>query len=210
MSRAGVAVRPIAIATGFVVLDEFLAPAELNELTQYVLQHESEFRVSEVISPGVPGGSVDYDQRRSRVLMDPGKHGTVLTDRLLVALPRLLDQLAVEQFAISRIEAQITASNQGDYFRWHTDNGAEMIASRQVTFVYFFHREPKAFRGGELRIYEAAPHRGSQAASFDSIVPEQNQLVVFRSSLAHEITPVECPTAALADSRFTVNGWLHR
>jgi Rps23 Pro-64 3,4-dihydroxylase Tpa1-like proline 4-hydroxylase len=110
------------------------------------------------------------------------------------------------------VEAQITASNHGDFFRCHTDNGASDIASRDVTFVYFFHREPRAFHGGELRIYESRPQRDGlrSAPSYHSIIPEQNQMVVFPSCLAHEITPVECPSGLFADSRFTVNGWLHR
>jgi SM-20-related protein len=42
------------------------------------------------------------------------------------------------------------------------------------------------------------------------IVPQPNQIVFFPCSLLHEITPVECPSRAFADSRFTLNGWLHK
>jgi Rps23 Pro-64 3,4-dihydroxylase Tpa1-like proline 4-hydroxylase len=86
------------------------------------------------------------------------------------------------------------------------------VASREVTFVYFFHREPRQFSGGELRIYDSAPenHSHRAMASYRTIVPEQNQLVLFASGLSHEITPVECPSGKFADSRFTVNGWLHK
>jgi Rps23 Pro-64 3,4-dihydroxylase Tpa1-like proline 4-hydroxylase len=41
-------------------------------------------------------------------------------------------------------------------------------------------------------------------------VPQQNQIVFFPCSVLHEITPVECPSRAFADSRFTLNGWLHK
>src|ERR1700733_473422 len=47
-----------------VILDEFLTPTELNTLSQYVLEHEMQFEMSEVIAPGVTGGAVDYDHRR--------------------------------------------------------------------------------------------------------------------------------------------------
>ena len=33
------------------VLDEFLAPQELEELTRFTLEHEADFNVSEVVSP---------------------------------------------------------------------------------------------------------------------------------------------------------------
>ena len=113
---------------------------------------------------------------------------------------------------IARIESQITASNHGDYFRWHCDDSQPEIASREITFVYFFHREPKAFRGGELRIYDSRWENGEYVSTgnYQIIVPGQNQVVFFPSSLLHEITPVECSSRAFADSRFTVNGWFHR
>jgi SM-20-related protein len=195
-----------------VLLDEFLAPAELYALLQDTLQREIEFQVSEVVSPGVTGGSVDYETRRSRVLLTVNKQQQMVLDRLLACLPRVLARLRHDPFPVSRVECQVTASNHGDFFRWHSDNGQEEIASREITFVYFFHREPKQFRGGELRIYDSRWENNMYVptANYRAIVPEQNQAVLFWSSLAHEITPIECPGGAFADSRFTLNGWFHR
>lgn len=193
------------------VFNEFLAPAELDALTRFTLERETQFQLSEVISPGI-GGVVDFEQRRSRVLMDLGEHKDVLVNRLRTIFPRILRMLDHAPFAIARAEAQITASNHGDFFRSHSDNAQEQVASREITFVYFFHREPKKFSGGELRIYDSRWENNSYVptANCHAIVPEQNEMVLFNSSLAHEITPVECSTGAFSDGRFTVNGWLHR
>jgi hypothetical protein len=195
-----------------VVLDEFLTLAELNALRQYVLDQEMGFAISEVLSPGIPGGSVDYQQRRSRVLMDLGGHERAILDRLLTCLPRVLQKWGRDQFPISHVETQATASNHGDFFACHSDNGAEVVATREITFVYFFHREPKQLSGGELRIHDS--RRGNDnyipTANYRTIVPEQNQLVLFSSGLSHEITPVDCPSGQFADSRFTINGWIHK
>ena len=195
-----------------VVLDEFLTPAELNTLRQYVLEQEPRFEISEILSPGLTGGAVDYDHRRSRVLMDMGGHERAIVNRLVTCLPRVLQKWGRDPFPIARIETQTTASNQGDFFHCHVDNGAEVVAAREITFVYFFHREPKPFRGGELRIYDSRRenHNYVPTGSYRTIVPEQNQLVLFPSGLWHEITPVDCPSRHFADSRFTVNGWIHR
>ena len=195
-----------------VVLEEFLTPTELNTLRQYVLEQEMSFAISEVLSPGVSGGAVDYERRRSRVLMDMGGRERVIVDRLLTCLPRVLQKWGRDPFPISRVEAQVTASNHGDFFQCHSDNGAEEVAAREITFVYFFHREPKQFAGGELRIYDSRRENDNYVptANYRTIVPEQNQLVVFASGLSHEITPVDCPSGQFADSRFTVNGWIHR
>lgn len=155
---------------------------------------------------------IDYDHRRSRVLMDLGKHEEIILDRIRGVLPRVLDQLGIEQFPLTQVEAQITASNDGDFFRAHSDDSEEIIASRRITFVYFFHSEPRQFEGGELRLHDAHGRGARQVStgSYQTVVPQQNQIVFFPCSLLHEITPVECRSRAFADSRFTLNGWLHK
>ena len=184
----------------------------MNEVIQYALAHEADFALSEVVAPGDGGSGIDYEYRRSRVLMDLGAHQTLILNRIQAALPLVMQKLGSEVFPITRIEAQMTASNDGDFFRHHNDNGQDEIASRELTFVYFFHREPKAFQGGELRLYDSRLENGEYCSTgqYQTIVPEQNQIVFFPSSLLHEITPVQCPSRAFADSRFTVNGWFHR
>jgi len=201
---------PESVRAQCVVLDEFLAPQELDELMRYTLQHESEFQVSEVVSAS--GDAVDYDHRRSHILLDLGKHHNVILDRIRSVLPQVLQQLGMEEFPVSREETQITSSNDGDYFHMHSDDGQGPIASRKLTFVYFFHREPRAFSGGELRLHDGVleGNRYVSAGSYQTIVPQQNQIVFFPCSLPHEITPVQCPSQAFADSRFTVNGWLRQ
>ncbi len=195
-----------------VILDEFLAPAELNTLLQHVLAHEADFQSSEVVFPGVAGGMVDHDHRRSRILTQPNGHEAVVVDRIRPSWTRILSKLKHAPFVSSGVEAQITASNDGDFFRWHSDNAQEVSAPREITFVYFFHREPKSFHGGELRIYDSSWENGGYVPmnNYRTVVPQQNQIVLFASSLAHEITPVVCSSRAFADSRFTVNGWFHK
>ncbi len=208
--RVGVLDQPELLRAQCVVLDEFLAPRELQELTSYVLQHEPDFSASEVISP--VGGVVDYEHRRSKVLMDLGPHQDVVLERIKQVLPAVFRKLGMEERLITKTEFQVTASNDGDFFRMHADNAHEEIASRYLTFVYFFHREPKQFEGGELRIHDSRLQGGSYASAgtYQTIVPQQNQIVFFPCELMHEITPVECPSGAFADSRFTLNGWLHQ
>ncbi|HZQ24185.1 MAG TPA: 2OG-Fe(II) oxygenase [Terriglobales bacterium] len=214
LEQASVAVltEPEFLGSQFIVLDEFLMPQELAELTSYALQREADFVVSEVVAPGAGDSAIDYEHRRSRVLMDLGDHGDILVNRINQCMPLVLQKLGRSTFPVTRVEAQMTASNDGDYFRHHSDNGQGEIATRELTFVYFFHREPKAFEGGELRIYDTQMVNGEYLSTgrYKTIVPGQNQIVLFPSSLLHEITPVQCPSRAFADSRFTLNGWFHR
>ena len=212
--------RPAELPAKCVVLDEFLAPAELANLTRFVLEHEADFTASTVVSPraqegevnGEISGVINYDHRRSRVLMDLAQHQDVMLDRIKSVLPLVLDQLGMEEFAIADAEAQVTASNDGDFFHFHSDNGSERVASRHLTFVYFFHREPRQFEGGELRIHDSRLQDGVYVSegSYQTIVPQQNQIVFFPCELLHEITPVNCSSQLFADGRFTLNGWLRR
>ena len=132
--------------------------------------------------------------------------------RIKAVLPQVLDKLGMEEFSIADVEAQVTASNDGDFFHFHSDNGSDRVASRHLTFVYFFHREPRQFEGGELRIHDARLEEGTYVSegSYQTIVPQQNQIVFFPCELLHEITPVNCASQLFADSRFTLNGWLRQ
>ena len=214
VSRASTAVaeRPEKLPARCVVLDEFLAPQELEQLTRFTLEREADFHTSEVLSPQAEGGMVNYDHRRSRVLMDLGHHQDLMLERIQTVLPEVLKKLDMDDFSIAAIEAQITASNDGDFFHFHSDNGSDRVASRYLTFVYFFHREPQPFEGGELRVHDAHLEGNEYVSegSYQSIVPRQNQIVFFPCQLMHEITEVKCPSQRFADSRFTVNGWLRR
>jgi Rps23 Pro-64 3,4-dihydroxylase Tpa1-like proline 4-hydroxylase len=215
-TSAAVADRPAVLPAQCVVLDEFLSPQELEELTCFTLEHEADFSASEVVSPSADdvgvGGIVNYEHRRSRVLMDLDRHEDLMLNRIKAALAQILDRLGMEEFSITRVETQITASNDGDFFHFHSDNGSDRVASRYLTFVYFFHREPRQFEGGELRIHDARLENGAYVSegSYQTIIPRQNQIVFFPCELMHEITPVNCGSQHFADSRFTLNGWLRR
>ncbi len=211
-TSAAVAERPSSLPARCVVLDEFLAPQELEELMRFTVERESAFSASEVVSPSADGGIVNYDHRRSRVLTDLEHHEGVMVARIKAVLPQVLNKLGMEEFSIAQVEAQVTASNDGDFFHFHSDNGSDRVASRHLTFVYFFHREPRQFEGGELRIHDARLEDGAYISEgrYQTIVPQQNQIVFFPCELLHEITPVNCASQQFADSRFTLNGWLRR
>ena len=188
VSQANVALPLAAVLPAkCAVLDEFLAPQELEELTRFTLEHEADFRASEVVSPVADGGVVNYEHRRSRVLTDLAHLQDLFLKRIKNVFPSVLQELGMEEFSIVDWEVQVTASNDGDFFRFHSDNGSDRVASRQLTFVYFFHHEPRQFEGGELRIHDARLKEGDYVSegSYQTIVPRQNQIVFFPCELLH-------------------------
>jgi hypothetical protein len=194
---------------------DFLTKSELRGLTRFVLKHEPDFSESSVIPEGVPEGANDPGYRKSRVLYELGEYGPLIQDRLLALLPDALKLFNREPFALSHIDTQITASNDGDFFKVHQDNSMVEpldIPRREISFVHYFNSEPKAFRGGQLRFYDAdaGEYQTSDKARMITITPSQNTVVLFPSSYNHEVLPVRCPTRKFAHSRFTANGWLIR
>jgi Rps23 Pro-64 3,4-dihydroxylase Tpa1-like proline 4-hydroxylase len=197
--------------TPVVIFDEFLVAQELRELLEFTLTREPCFAHTEVIG-GNGEGRRDLDYRRSRVLFDLEGFDRVFSERLKTFMPRILTGLGIGPFDVSQIEIQLTGTNNSEFFRMHTDNDAPPVARRLITFVYFFHREPRAFSGGELRIHDSyrSADRTLASGPYRIVYPQQNQIVFFYSGTLHEILPVGCPTGQFADSRFTVNGWFHQ
>ena len=196
------------------VKHDFLPKRELHALRKYVLDHEGDFTPSTVISEG-PDSASDPSYRKSLVLYNLGEYTSVIQDRLLNLLPNVLTAFNREAFPISNVDIQVTASNDGDFFKVHQDNSSEDpvdIHRREISFVYYFHTEPKAFTGGQLKLYnsENGEVQAAKKKTAQTITPRQNALVLFPSSYDHEVLPVRCPSRKFVSSRFTVNGWIIR
>ena len=193
--------RSAATKPKFVLLEEFLFPDELSALLQYAISREPDFQAGTVIT-AESEGAVMLDHRRSRLLYELGPFLSLVTDRVRHFLDYTLQRLAHAPFPVLDIDAGLAASNDGDFFGPHRDVDAAN-STREISYVYYFHREPKAFSGGELRIYE----EGSW--NHDVIVPGQNFVVFFPAAAIHEVSVVHCPSRDFADSRFALNGWIH-
>ncbi|WP_327071204.1 2OG-Fe(II) oxygenase [Kitasatospora sp. NBC_01302] len=108
----------------------------------------------------------------------------------------------------------LNVHNDGDFYRPHQDTSAEFAPRRLLTFVYYLHRTPRPFDGGELRVFDAALplHTATtgdwRQQSWRDWEPEHDSIVFFRPTAWHEVRPVRCPSRQHADSRFAVNGWL--
>src|SRR5215813_10898657 len=160
------------------VKPDFLTKRELRALTKYVLEHEPDFTPSSVIPHEGPESSLDPSYRKSLVLYNLGEYTSLIQDRLLALLPNVLAAFKREAFPISYFDIQLTASNDGDFFKVHQDNSAAERNHREISFVYYFHAEPKAFTGGQLKLYNSqdgvVPQSKKKTAQ--TITPRQNTL----------------------------------
>ena len=190
-------------------IDHFLPPEEANRLLAFALEQDGVWAAS----PGT-GNTPEY-HRKSMVLnsFEKSEFAELLDNRVRAHLPELLREFKMFSFPVKGIESQLTASNDGDFFRIHSDWGViDGGKGRELTFVYFFYREPRPFIGGELVLYDGKIKKGTytNAGSYTVIEPRHNSIVFFSSACLHEILTIRCPSQAFQDSRFTVNGWVHR
>jgi SM-20-related protein len=204
-------------ASDLLLLEEFFAPAEVTRLWTYALDHQADFLASEVV--GDAAARRDEEFRRSRVLFDVAEIYPLVTERVLHVLPHVTERLSLAPFPVREIELQVTASNDSEWFKPHRDSDGGSggpVGDRELTFVYYCHREPHGFTGGALRMYGAfadVAQEGNHATvpgNSTLITPAQNSVVFFPSHYLHEVMPTYCPSGRFEDSRLTYNGWLHR
>ncbi len=170
--------------TPVVAFDEFLVAQEWAGLLQYTLRRGDEFTQAGVLDSR--GASrTDNDYRRSQVLYELDNFQNLFVDRIAGYLPHILARLHMPPFPVSRFEVQLTAISDGQFFKVHKDDDSDSVRTRAITFVYYFYREPKAFNGGALRLYDAQLDRhgkvsaGSQFqnhspdAESDRLLPER-------------------------------------
>jgi SM-20-related protein len=200
-----------ATDTGALVVDEFLPPQYVEPVMAWVIDQRHQFSPSKVMSPSATSGAEDAAFRRSKVMFQPGPVRELFERRLLTVVDSVRAALRLPHVPLAGIELQVTASNDGDFFRCHNDNAVTVVAARSLTFVYFLHREPKPYQGGHLTLYETTRQDGHALPGEElmDIKPVRNRMVFFPSHLMHEVRPVRCPSKAFADSRFTINGWYH-
>ncbi|WP_395828489.1 2OG-Fe(II) oxygenase [Elstera sp.] len=128
----------------------------------------------------------------------------------VIARANILPRLGLAPFAVGKRELQVTGHSDGGFFSVHSDASANPAApswARHLTFIYYFHRLPRRFSGGDLLLFDPP---GGGDLSFTRIDPTHNSLVLFQSRQMHTVTQIHSAATDPLDGRWTVNGWLHR
>ena len=201
--------------TPYLELDNFLTDEEHGRLLDFV-RSRSEFTAAHV---DLPDGTVDISDasfRRASVATPDDDFFAIFEDRLRAILPHARLETGVARFRLGTLERQVTAHHDGDFFGTHSDVGAtwQDSSGRRLSYVYYFHEQPRRFEGGELRLYDHRLNELGQleaAETFQTIEPADNSIVFFPSDALHEVRPVRVPgdPDAPGATRFTLTGWFH-
>ncbi|MDG1265217.1 MAG: 2OG-Fe(II) oxygenase, partial [Ilumatobacter sp.] len=193
----------------------FLTPDEHQSLLAFV-GSRSGFRAAHIDQPNGVSDTADESFRKASVATPDPDIAAMFESRLQAILPHARRETEVGYFRLGKLERQLTAHGDGDFFRMHSDLGAawQDSSSRRLSYVYYFHEQPRRFEGGELRIYDNRISDSGlleAAETFQTIEPKDNSIVFFPSDALHEVRPVHVPGECDVPgaTRFTLTGWFH-
>ena len=198
----------------FVWMTNFLDAGECDRLLALALHGRERFARSTVGAPS--SRRLDPEVRISLEADDRTMQAfrPWLVRKIRPLVPEVLARLRMEGIGRYRIEMAMRVYLTGGFYRAHSDAhihpGAPFHA-RKLSFVYFFHREPSRFSGGDLLLYDTDADAGVCSYDrFSRIVPLRNSIVFFPSICWHQVTPVRCETDDFGDGRWAVNGHVSR
>ncbi len=197
-------------AVPFMLLDDFLAPAQHAAVVDYFLEAVVDLIDASVVK--ADGLRVRDDAARSaRVAYEPATIKDWFVPLVAQHFEAAFQQFGIPAFVPAKLELQLTASFHGDFYRRHRDydpakpNGVE---TRRLSYVYYFRPPGGSFEEGLLRLYDWRPtDERATVLRYTAIEPLDNRLIIFPSHALHEVMPVRALSGRVEDGRFTLNGW---
>lgn len=191
----------------FVFIENFL-PAQFHRtLLPRVLAAPDE----DVVPSTVGKNEYNPDRRVSFTVGGLKEIQSQFWDYVAAALPSVCPRLHVPAFTVGKTEVRVRTYRAGNFFDVHRDNSIPETADRQVSFVYFFHRVPRQYTGGELLMLDtSADSLRYSITNFSRIIPTDNAIILFPSRFYHAVVPVECASSDPGDTRFVINGHIRR
>lgn len=195
-------------APKYAIIDHFLPDCLHAALLAYALANPAKFKPTSVRR--AEAGVIDPGVRQSLRCADKlGPHEAAFSAQIHARLPDLCAAIGIAPVDVTETELELAAHGDGGFYKVHFDTftqeaRAAARTDRVVSAVYYFHRQPKGFSGGDLQL-----HRFGGGLA-DRVEPRDNRLLAFASIAPHEVLPIACPSGEFADYRFAINCWLHR
>jgi len=189
---------------------QFLPRHERDALYTAACSNQAAFQRPGDAGPGVGGSrylSLDSSECDHPGVAHVRAACELLANRVLEILPSLFTVLDIEPFAVAEMPLTLVNGLDGHYGLPHADS----IDGRfKISLLYYFHKVPRAFQGGDLEFYAASPASPSDHSdeALSRIDQEDNLLIAFPSQMFHGITQVRCDSDDFADGRFAVVSFL--
>ena len=194
--------------TPFVYIENFLSDSEQEQIWNLVNINQTQFKHSQLGDE-----NTDTEYRKSHVLSQKELKPITswFSEKLDTILPSIFERLQMEPFNVNQKEIQLTVHKNKAFYKVHTDSADEdYYKNRHLTFVYYFHKLPKLFEGGEILLFDTDTINNSYTTQHTKITPSNNSIIFFPSNYYHQVTPVHLKSNKLKNGRFTINGWVHK
>lgn len=192
--------------SGVAIFDDFLGDEAARALLDFALANEAGFASSTIVAKG--DDEVYSDIRRSLTFRgDWDALRAHFRAAVFARMEEILAATGIANWEPKTTQIDLAAHRDGDFYRTHIDTligEAKAQSVRMISSVYYYHRRPKGFSDGELRI------RDIMSDEEMLITPKHDRLVVFASMLPHEVLPIRIAGNAFEDARFSVNCWINR
>ena len=145
-----------------------------------------------------------HENRNSLSLVDDpdvARISGAIESHITAGLDSILDALQEPPFRVGATTSSCVCFRDGSYFRPHNDTLKYRAGKRRLTWVYYLNSEPKRFGGGDLVLDRPDLDR-------TVLEPAHGKIVVFRSALSHEVTPVTLSPDDFGDARFSITGFI--
>lgn len=179
----------------------------VERLLAFAMTREAEFSDTRIGKQA----KLDKAIRSSRVCGDFGPLQQELEGHFTGKMAAAVSVLGLSAFELEGLSMELVAHGDGDFYHRHIDTfvGTERSDTERVlTGVYYFHGRPKAFEGGELRLFSPLPPE--EGGSYVDIAPLNDRLVLFPAWVPHAVRRTSCPGGGFAQSRFAINCWYRR
>ena len=191
--------------TPFVHRADFLPRQRCGELLALAIASRAQFEPA-LFTKEMQQTLTETDSSRGKFVVDPriveAQVRPWFEARLHGAFAEALPRLRMRRLAKYWVEMAMSACHGGRSFSKHRDNGGN-FHTRLLNFIYYFHRQPKRFAGGDLLLYD-----GDGTGAFTRIECQHNSIVFFPAACIHQVAAFERDVADFGDGRFAVYGWL--
>ncbi|MEM7212462.1 MAG: 2OG-Fe(II) oxygenase, partial [Pseudomonadota bacterium] len=124
------------------------------------------------------------------------------------ALPQIIRALDLPGFEVGEIRITMSVTRNGGFGKPHRD---DVNSGAMISFLYYFHSEPKQFSGGDLILYDRQEDLdAAELSAATRLVHSDNLLVAFPCYAVHEITRVRSQSPEFCNGRFAIAGFVFR
>ena len=192
----------------FVWMKDFLTTQECDRLFALALARREHFGAARVVDNAEEGGRVKPEARITLEMESCARRDVRLwlLPRIEHAIPEIVARLRLEDPGRYRIEMNMRVYPASGFYTIHCDSRAGLFRDRVLSFICFFHPEPRRFSGGDLLLYDSNQRGGHPVPAFSRIEPLRGGIVFFMCEDWHQVTPVECDSEDFGAGRFVLSG----